>query len=801
MSTELRIAIRALARRPGFAIAAIATMALAIGLNSAVFSFIDGVLSPLPYGEPDRLVNVHPIRRDGGGMYGLASLRDVAEWRSAHSLSGVAAVEESTVAIGESTERVAMAHATVELFDVLAVAPARGRAFVPADVDEPVVLISDALWRDAFERDPGAVGATLHVSGRDRTVIGVMPPGIGYPMYARLWLPFDRPRLESGRDERRTWAVARLAPGADARQAAAELNAMAERLGEAHPETHAGWSVAVRHTADDLRDEMRPVTTLLFGAVFFVLLIACANVAGLMLARGAARRREIALRFTLGAHRRQVAGQLLLESAVLGAAGGALGLLLAMWGRDVLVAMLPVQVPAWMDFGLDFRAIAFTAAATLLAVLLTGLVPALLSTRGPLGQQVRTGDDDPGRGRLRRALVVAETALALMLLLGAGLLFRSALNVQRADLGYDAAGVTTAFVRLAEPRDGAHAATQAADIVARVERIGGVRAAAISTALPRERLDGSDEAAAGGRITAEGAAADAPPPYIGYSAVTPDFFRVLDLPMVAGRAIAAGDVPGAPPVAVVSESTARRLWPDAAPGAAVGRQIRVGGADAQTPWHTVVGVSRDRRNAGFGAGGPPSRARAEIYFAAAQGSGAGLNLFFRTEPAAGDAPVHATYRALADLAPDVEVMRMQPLEEVVRQQAAGLGWMARILGAFAAAALGLAMLGVYGVLAWSVARRTREIGIRMALGARASAVRSMVVRDGLRLVAMGAGLGMLGGLGLGRLLSSTLFGLQPLDPATWALGATLLFATALAAAWLPARAASRIEPMEALRRE
>jgi putative ABC transport system permease protein len=799
MVVRLRHATRSLARRPAFASAAIGTIALAIGLNSSVFSFIDGVLTPLPYGEPERLVDVHTTATATSGMLRLSSLGEVDAFAEARSLSGVAAVEESTVAWGDALERVEMAYITPNLFDVLAVPPARGRAFTAADADDAVVIISDRLWRDAFDRDPAALGATLRVAGRERTVVGVMPPGIGYPMYARLWLPFDRARHDGDRAVRHVTAIARLAPGAAATDAAAELDVIAARLAELYPQTSEGLRIFLTPTADALRAEMRPVAAMLFGAGLFVLLIACANVANLMLARGAARRREIAIRCTLGAHRRQVAGQLLLESAVIGVAGGVLGLLLALWGRDVIVALLPVEVPAWMHFGLDARAIAFTALATCAAVLLSGLAPALLATRGALAYGARTGDDDVGGGRLRRALIVAQTALACMLIIGAGLLLRSALNVQRADLGYDPTNVLSTMVRLDGVPDAALAARQAADVAARIDRLGGVTGVALTAALPAERLDGPDAQAYGGRVLADAAAADATLPHLAYSAITPDFFAVLGLPLVAGRAISADDAEGAPLVAVVSESAARRLWPDER--AVVGRRLKIGARDAQSPWYTVVGVSRDRRVAGWGRGGPAAQARAELFVSAGQGMGESFTLLLRTSADASAAAVgDAAHRELAALAPAVDAQRVQPLEGMIRQHGP-LSWMARMLGGFAFAALGLAMIGLYGVLAWNVARRTREIGVRMALGARAGDVQLMVVRSGLRLVASGALLGVLGGAALARVLTGMLFGLQPIDPPTFAAGALLIGATAVLAAWFPARVASRVEPLSALRSE
>jgi putative ABC transport system permease protein len=799
MSLNIRHALRALARRPGYTATAVVTIALAIGLNSSVFSFIDGVLTPLPYGEPDRLVDIYTATSPYAATRSLSSLREVDAYREARALAGVAAAEEATVLVGEALDRVEMAYTTANLFDVLAVRPARGRTFVEADGDDAVVVISDILWRDLFDRDPAALGATLRVAGRERTVVGIMPPGIGYPMYARLWLPFDRIRYGGDRSVRHVQVIGRLAAGAAVHDASRELAVVAEHLAELHPQTNEGTRVILASTAESLRNEMRPVAAMLFGAGVFVLLIACANVANLMLARGEARRREIAIRCTLGAQRRQVAGQLLLESAIIGSAGGALGLLLALWGRDVIVAMLPVEVPAWMEFGLDARVIVFTLLVSGLAVLLAGLAPALLSTKVALAQRARTGDDDTGRARTRRGLVVAQTALAFMLLVGAGLLFRSALNVQRADLGYDPAGVLTSMLRIEDAAEAHRAAEQASEIVARLERLAGVGSVTFTAALPAERLAGAEASAFGGRVLSDAAPPDGTLPYVSWSAITPDFFRTLGLPIVAGRGITAVDGPGAPAVVVLSESAARRLWPGEHD--VIGRRLSLGGLDAPVQWYTVVGVAGDRRVAGWGRGGPAAQARAELYVSAAAGIGESLTLVFRAAPGVGSGiAAGSASRELAALAPAIDAQRVQPLESVIRQHGP-LSWMARILGGFAAVAIALAMLGLYGVLAWNVARRTREIGVRMALGAHAGKVKGMIVFNGIRLAAIGTVLGGLGGAALAHLLSSMLFGVQPLDPLTYAGVAALLFATAAVAAWIPARAASRVDPFVALRSE
>ncbi|MET0398767.1 MAG: ABC transporter permease [Longimicrobiaceae bacterium] len=789
---DLRFALRTLLRSPAFAGVAILTLALGIGAVATLFSVVDGVLlRPLPFREPDRLVSVSPALLRG--EYVLARDRS----RSFAELGGYQGGVGFGLSGGGEPERVTGAYASTNLFAALGAEPLLGRGFAAGE-DQPgrgaVVVLGHGLWRRRFGGDPAAVGRTVTLDGEPRTVVGVMPAEFRFPSAeTELWVPV--PLDPAPHAVGALWgmggfqAVGRLAPGATPRQALAELGALARAMRAENPL----WTPPEPYRADaavvPLRDavvgEVRPTLLVLLAAVGFVLLIACANVANLLLARGLGRAREMALRSALGAGRGRLVRQLLTESLVLALAGGAAGLLLASWGLRWLVAALPADTPRLAEVALDGRVTALALGATLLTGVAAGLLPAWRVTRrelqGPLREGAGAGG---GRRRLSGVLVAAEIGLAMVLVVGAGLLIRSVRALVAVDPGFRTERVVSARIDPPESLYGDPARQRAfyAEVLGRVQALPGVGAAGLTSQLP---LGGEPSSWA---TAVEGVTLDPNAlPMFDRRAVTPEYLRTLGVRLVRGRAFTAADREDAPPVALVDEAAARRFWPAEDP---VGKRI---GHPWANDWMTVVGVVAEVRSAGLAGEQNPA-----YYVPFAQKPGAGMTLVARTTSPP-EALAGSLRAVVAGVDPRVPVSRVRAMDEWVAQSVARPRLTAVLLGAFAGLALLLGAVGVYGVVAYTVGERTREIGLRIALGAGVGDVVGMVLRQGALLAAAGIGAGLLASLAATRALAGLLYGVTATDPLTFAVVPAILAAAALLATWLPARRASRVDPMSALR--
>ena len=820
LSQDVRYAVRTLARSPGFTLVAVFALAVGIGANTAIFSLVDASRArALPYADPSRLVllwgNVQRARVERRG----ASYPDYLDWRArAKSFEDVAAFDGQTLTLvgGEEPERISTEFVSAPYFALLGVQTARGRTF-RADEDEvakpqQVIVLSDGLWKRRFGADPNVVGrsVTLCCAPRAYTVIGVMPPGFkGLTDAAELWVPFAMyapPDVMASRGTRGFAALARLAPGATLESSRREMDAVSRQLEREHPDTNEKRAADVSPLDVELFGPLRPALATLMAAVAFVLLIACANVANLLLARSEARRREIAVRTALGAGRGRLVRQLITEGCVLTFAGAAVGLLLARAAIAALVAQSPVPFPSFLAPGLDPRVAAFTIAVSMACGVLVGLAPGLQALAVDLGASLKEsarGSDGPRSQRMRGALVVAELSLAVVLLIGAGLMIRSVRNLAALSPGFDASSVLTLHVsipRAQAPPAAAGAATGATvgppppvvygrALLDRLRGVPGVVAAALGTDVP---LDGT---AAANFYSAEGQpptdATNAPRTYV--HRVSPDFFATLRIPLVAGRALTDADAaPGAAAATVVSERVVRRFWPGQDP---IGKRIKFGSPASNSPWMTIVGVVGEVKYRGL-----PDNPTADpdVYLPFGDRNSL-VALVVRTAvaPASIVTPIRSAIRA-AD--PSIPIYGVAPMVDLIAGQTAQSRFTMWLMGVFAAAALMLAAVGIYGVMAYLVSQRTREIGIRLALGAEGGDILRLVVGSGARLIALGIAIGVAAAFALERLVASLLFGVTAADAAS-GVAVAVLAGVALLACYVPAVRASRVNPIGALRQE
>ena len=812
---DLRHAVRALRQSPGFTLVAVLTVALGVGANAAMFTVADAVLlAPLPYGQPERLAMVWSSWVDFPDKTWI-SASELRYYRErARTFEDVAAYGSGSLAIasGEGEpERVGAAFVTTNLLPVLGVQPVHGRGFRPGeevDGNDRVILLSDALWRRRFDGDPKVVGQAIRAgSGEPYLVVGILPPGLRLPLEfagdaAELWVPLPPDPLAAGPFPKNGgnhgwYGVGRLAPGATAAEAQAELEALAGALTREGVYTES-WRFrpVVVAMAEEVTGAVRPALLVLLGAVGFVLLIACVNVASLLLARGEAREREIAVRAALGAGRRQLVRQLLVENLLLAALGGAAGLWLAALSLDLL-ASLDAGVPRLAEAAVGGRALLFTLAVTVATGLLFGLAPALRISRPDLQGALKEGGrgSGPGLGRqgLRRGLVVAEVALAVVLVTGAGLVLQSVWRLLRVDAGLRGED-RVLTLRLTAPADAYPEVADVAEfyhgLLARVRALPGVEVAGAGRALPLTGDLGD------WGLDVEGFQ---PPPDDNpdgdWQIVTPGYFEALGIPLRRGRVFTERDRADAPRVALVNETMARTYWPQ---GDAVGGRIRTRGPG--DPWMTVVGVVADVRHSGLT--GEPRKIwyRPQAQMPADGFNPRSMSLAVRaaagTDPLQLAAPVRAAVRALQ---PGLPIAELRTMTEIRGGAIARERFTLQLLLAFGALALTLAAIGIYGVLAYWVARRTHEIGVRLAIGAQRRNVLGHVVGQALALTAGGLALGVAGALALGRTLEGLLYGVEPADPWTLAGVAVLLGGVALLAGLLPARRAASLDPMSALR--
>ena len=791
---DFRYAVRALVNQPTFALTAILTLALGIGANTAIFSVVNGVLlRPLSFPEPDRLVYVWGKYPDFGRT--STSAPDYRDWRD-----GVAAFEHLAAANDASfnltgtgePEQIRGSRVTAEFFDALGVLPSLGRTFVEGEDREgaaDVAVIGHDLWRRRFAADPATLGKSVVVNDQPYTIIGVMPEDFRVGADLELWVPID---LSDPRYPRRgefLTLIGRLAPGATIAQAQSQLDIVVRRLAEQYPETNASIQGEVVSMQADIVSEAKPALLVFSGAVALVLLIACANVANLLLARASGRQREVAVRLALGASRTRLLRQLLTESVLLSLLGAAGGLLLAVWALEALQASGTTFVPRLSEIGIDWTVAAFALALAIGTGLLFGLAPALrLIEAGGLQESLKDGarGGTAGGTRFRNALVLGEAALAIMLLAGAGLLVRSFVRLNQVDMGFDPGGILTYELILPTARypDQAALVPVIDRLVAATRAIPGVEAVSVSSDLPLEStsyLTFDLE----GRLATDDGNGDVQP-----FRVTPGHFDVLRIPLRKGRLLEEGDAASATPVAVVNEELVRRFLGGQDP---IGRRIQV--ADGSASASLIVGVVGNVAQEEVSAA-----PYAQVYQPMAQGPTRGVRVAVRTS---GNPMTVANQAraALASVDPQLPLTKVRTMEDRLSGSLTQPRVSMAVLALFALLALVLAAIGIYGVLSYAIARRTREIGIRIALGAQPGDVRRLVIGEGMRPVIAGVALGVAGALALTRVMRTLLYGVSPSDPGTLAAVALLLTAVALVAAWLPARRATRVDALDALRSE
>ena len=798
--SDLRFAFRSLKSNRAFAIAAIATMALGIGANSAIFSIVNNVLlRPLPYAQPDRLVMLWGKYPNYGRT--SLSLPDFVDWRSqARSFDAVGAIHGTTFNYlgGEEPLQLRADRATANFFDVLGVRPILGRAFRPDEEiggDDFVVVLGHGFWQRQFAGAPNVIGRSILLSGQPHTVIGVAPPGFRFMRDVDLWAPARTDTPNANRRSEYLTTFGRLKPGVTQQQAATEIATIARRLSEQYPATNQNFQSDVVMMHDEVVGNVRPTLVVFAGAVGLVLLIACANVANLLLARAAAREREIAVRSALGASRGRLVRQLLTESMLVGVIGGTLGLLLATWGVMSLRASETPLLPRLGEVRIDGLVIVFSVVLSLVTGLVFGLVPAMRLSTGRLHEAIKEGARGAAGGavaRFRHALVLAEVALAVVLLVGAGLLIRSFEKLNRVDTGFDPRNVLTYQVVFPSSRYPEVAALAGVyeQIITRTKQIPGVRGAAVSNTLPMLGAGYITFAVENHPLPPRGP--NTPPIDVQPMTVSPEFLSVMGLRLVKGRFIETRDVDGAGDVAVVNTEMVRHFFPaDRDP---VGMRVTFDNPSApDAPWWTVVGVVDVVAQEGVSA-----KAYSQIYLPIAQAQRRGVFVSIKT---AGDPlSVAASARdALRGVDRELPMNDVATMEQRVSKDIAATRVSVVVLSVFAALALVLAAIGIYGVLAYAVAQRTREIGIRMALGASAGSVRGLIVRQGMMPAVIGLVAGLLGAYFLTELMQKILFGVEHTDPATFGGVAAFLAAVALFASYLPARRATRVAPTEALR--
>lgn len=806
LTQDLRYGLRSLARTPGFTAVAVLTLALGIGATTAIFSVVNAVLlRPLPYPDADRVVMVWMDNRRMGMKEDIHSWPNYADYRDQNRvLSSLAAYAAAGYNVtggcleGEcEPQRVAAAASTANLFTVLGVAPRVGRAFTTAeetDGQDAVVVISHGLWTRQFGADPKMVGRTVRLNGRERTVIGVMPRGFAFPAAETdLWVPLViDDDFRQARNSFALYAVGRLRPGVTLERAQAEMAAIAKRLETEYP-TLRDFGVNLVALPDQIVGRtLRTALWLMLGAVGAVLLIGCANVANLLLSRAAVREREVGVRLALGASRGRLVRQLLTESVLLAAVGGALGVALAWAGLRVLVGLAPADVPRMDEVRIDALVLLVTSAVAIATGVVFGLVPALQASRPNLAESLRDGGRGGTAGRpghqLRRLLAAGQVALVVVLLTGAGLLIRSFIQLQQVQLGFRPDHLLTMqlslpFAKYQQPQQ---RVAFYETLMERVRALPGVAGAGAIGDIFLSKTPNSTNFTIEGRAPTP----DQQNVEVPLDGVTPDYFRAMGIPLEAGRAFTARDAADAPRVVIINENMAKRFWPNEE---AVGKRFKYGDGDSEAPWMTVVGVVGDMRRTGYDA-----PVRYETFLPHAQRPTGSMQIVVRTRGAP-LALAPAVRAAVRGIDADLPVYDIKSMDELLSAMIAQRRFSMALLGTFAGLALLLGVVGVYGVTSYLVAQRTREVGLRLALGAQPRTLVRMVVRQGMAVAAVGIAVGLVGALALTRLMAGLLYGVSPRDAATL-LGVTAVLAVAtFVANYVPARRAARVDPLVALR--
>ena len=800
---DIKYAIRSLVHDRGVSTIVILCLSLGIGVNATLFGLVDGILiQPLPYHEPDRLFVLNETFERGGVREAGVSYQNLKDWKErTTTFAQMAALGGRTIAISDQgdPERIEGAAITWDMFPILGVQPLLGRHFRPDD-DRPgaehVLMLSHEVWQRRYQGDPNIIGRSLNVNGRPHTVAGVMPVGFSFPENQKAWIPLGPLADAEPRNSRFLFAFGRLKPGVTIEQARAELSSITASLATLYPATNDGWSGIARSLSDEfIPDDVRLILFTMMGAVTIVLLIACANVANLMLARASGRQREFCVRAALGAGRVQLIKQLMVECVLLGLASAPFGLAIAYFGVYLLDNAIPREsVPYYIHWEVSPRVIAYTLVISAATGLVFGLAPALQAGRLNLQEALRDGARGSGqsgrRARLRNTLVVLEVAMALILLVGASLFVRSFLNLQSASPGFDTSPLLTArFFMIGEGYGTAEQKAQRVDdIMRRIEGLPGVVSAFASNFVPLDAGGGSGHAIVDGRPVTKGEE-----PSILFTAVTPHLYKTMGLSLLKGRDFTDGEGAGMTAVAVINETMAKKLWPDAD---AVGRRFRLV-EDEPPVWFTVIGVAPDIRMFDMD-DDTPDFSVAYVPYRFANLSNIGVTIRTASNPSGLAAAVRNEIRSSDPGLPIFNVRTMEDLRTAGFWQFRLFGFM---FGIFGAAALFLAGVGVYGVLSFSVSQRTQEMGVRIALGAQRSDVLGLVVRQGVTLAAVGVALGLLGAFGITRVIQSLLYNVTPTDPLSFGGVALFLAAIAVLASYLPARRATNVDPIVALRNE
>jgi len=803
---DIRYGLRMLLKHKGFTAVAVIALALGIGASTAAFSAINALLlRPWPYiQEQDRVIFVSEYLPKLSPAANGVAYPDYLDFKrdATGTIEGLGISNPATMVVsdGNPPERYFGAFVSADAFAILGVQPILGRNF-RADEDkpeaEPVVLLGYGVWKDHFGSDPGVIGRVVTVNGRRTTVIGVMPNGWRFPETSDVWMPLKTTVQDDPRGNFNFDCFARLKPGATIEQARAELEAIAARIAADHPQSNTGCSAYVRDFREEKVADTKTLTILLMGAVLLVHLIACANVANLLLARAATRDREIAVRIALGASRGAIIRQLLAESVLLGAIGCGTGLMFSFWGVDLMTAAVPVELPYWLHFDFDWRVFAFAVVLGFGSAILSGLFPAWQASRPALVEAIKEGARGSAGGlkgrRVRNGLVVAEVALALVLLVGSGLMLRSFLHLQHTNIGTDPSQVMT-FRTGSPPSPGrerqAHRFFQ--ELVPKLAAIPGVEAVGATSALPAAGQVGNSAIRLEGEPALEKLQNSRQAHIV---TITPDYLRAARIPLLRGRDFSVGDNENSPRVVLIDDRGARKWFSGIDP---IGRQLEIILKLGQKPrWATIVGVVGAVEYERLA----QTRSRPCVYVPQFQEPDVSrLSVLLRTKSDPKQI-VNAARDAVLSINKDVPIYNVQTMERVVAESI----WERRFFGSlftvFAGLALFLAAIGLYGVMAYSVRQRTREIGVRMALGAQTSDVLQLVTLQGMRLIAIGLALGAVAAFFLTKLLEGNLVGVSIHDPWSFGIMAAVLAAAGLLASYLPARSAMRLNPVEALRHE
>jgi putative ABC transport system permease protein len=803
---DIRYGFRMLLKAPVFSSVAILSLALGIGANTAIFSVINALLiKSLPYAEPEGLALVWGASLDEGSIRDQVSATDVADYRAQNSVFEDVTTYGgwSATLMGEGEpERIQGMQVGDGYFSIMRGSPILGRVFTPEEQQEGndfVIILSHALWQRRFSGDPDIAGKKIILSGRPYTIVGVMPPEFR-PLPQTLVdarAEFYRPVAESYDNEQRSSrhlrAIARLKPGVSVSQAQADLDAIAARLASEYPADNTNYGVRLVTITEDTVGDLRKSLLMLLGAVGCVLLIACANVANLLLARATARHKEMAIRTALGANRGRITRQLLTESLLVAVIGGGLGLLLSLWGTELVEALGRAVFPMLGQINIDWRVLVFTLGTSLLTGILFGLVPALQAARTDLNAGLKEGGRGSGasaRSALRGALVVAEVALALVLLVGSGLLIKSVYRLRDVSPGFDARNLLTMRYSLpgVKYNDRAMRTGFYQQAESRLKATGGVEGAGFVSVLPLSRnFDGRG-------LMVE----DYPKPRgeeinVDLYIASPGYLRAMQIPLLQGRGLEDSDGADRPEIVLINETMARALWPGHDP---IGKRIKFPGSQSNPqPWRTVVGVVGDVRQYGLDREAPM-----QIYLPVAQFSTTVMSLVVRTS---GDAlaMAGAVKKEIHEIDKDLAAFEVATMDELLAETIALRRFSMTLLIIFALVAMSLAAIGIYGVISYSISQGTHELGVRIALGATASDILKLVLKQGMAMTGLGMAIGLVAAYGLTRLLSSLLYDVTATDPATFAIVSALLAGVALAATYIPARRATRIDPMVALRHE